>query len=77
MFFQEWSRLLSPVIAMSGTPALSDSTRPVTRFVAPGPSVPSQMPGRPETRAQASAAKAPHRSSLTRVWVSPASSMAW
>ena len=73
MFFQEWARLLLPTIAISGTPAFSDSTSPVTRLVAPGPKVPSQIPGRPVTRAQASAAKTPQRSSLIRVWVRPSS----
>ena len=51
MFFQECMRLVSPVIATIGMPPFSDSTSPVTRLVAPGPSVPSQMPGRLVTRA--------------------------
>src|SRR3954452_17035759 len=71
MFFQEWARLVSPAIATIGMPPFSDSTRPVTRLVAPGPSVPSQMPGRFVTRAYASAAKAPQRSSLIRWCVKP------
>src|SRR6266853_237416 len=44
MFFQEWARFVSPAIATTGMPPFSDSTRPVTRLVAPGPKVPSQMP---------------------------------
>ena len=51
MFFQECARLVSPAIATIGMPPFSDSIRPVTRLVAPGPSVPSQMPGRLVTRA--------------------------
>jgi hypothetical protein len=51
MFFQEWARLVSPAIATTGMPPFNDSTRPVTRLVAPGPKVPSQMPGRLVTRA--------------------------
>ena len=35
----------------AGVPPFSDSTRPVTRLVAPGPRVPSQIPGRLVTRA--------------------------
>ena len=45
MFFQECRRWVSPTSATIGVPALSASTSPVTRFVAPGPSVASQ--GRP------------------------------
>ncbi len=51
MLRQECPRWVSPVRAITGTPAFSDSTRAVTRFVAPGPSVPSQIPGRPVSRA--------------------------
>ena len=71
MFFHECARFVLPMIAMSGTPAFKDSTRPVARLVAPGPRVASHTPGRPETRAKASAANAPHRSSLIRVWLKP------
>ena len=41
MFFQACSRLASPMMAIIGRPALRLSTRPVTRLVAPGPSVAS------------------------------------
>src|SRR3979490_2405752 len=61
MFFQEWARFVSPAIATTGMPPFSDSTRPVTRLVAPGPSVPSQIPGRLVARAAGSAAPAPAR----------------
>ena len=46
MFFQECARLVSPAIATIGTSRRSAlrSSR-CTRLVAPGPSVPSQMPG--------------------------------
>ena len=44
MFFQECSRWLSPTMATIGVPELSASTRPVTRLVAPGPSVASTRP---------------------------------
>ena len=71
MFFQECSRLVSPIMAMIGMPALSDSVSAVSRLVAPGPSVASQTPGRPETRAQASAMKAPLRSSAISVCCRP------
>ena len=37
MFFQACSRCASPTSTTSGVPALSASTRPVTRLVAPGP----------------------------------------
>ena len=73
MFFHECARFVLPMIAMRGTPALRDSTSPVARFVAPGPRVASQTPGRPVIRAKASAANAPHRSSLISVWLSPSS----
>ena len=51
MFFQECARLVSPARAIIGVPAFNPSIRPVTRLVAPGPSVPSQIPGRLVTRA--------------------------
>ena len=72
MFFQECARWVSPTMATSGEPALSASTRPVTRLVAPGPSVASQTPTpardlahrrRRRRRAQ--------RSSLIRWWSRP------
>ena len=42
MFFQECSRWLFPTIATRGVPAFSASTNPVTKLVAPGPSVASK-----------------------------------
>ena len=51
MFFHECSRCESPTITTSGEPALSASTSPVTRLVAPGPSVASHRPTRPDTLA--------------------------
>ena len=39
MFLVACSRLASPVNTTIGVPAFSDFTRPVARFVAPGPSV--------------------------------------
>ena len=71
MFFQEWSRWLSPATSTSGVPVLSASTMPVSRLVAPGPSVASHTPTRPLTLAYASAANTPQRSSFTRLWSMP------
>ena len=51
MFFQECRRWLSPISATIGVPAFKASTRAVTRFVAPGPSVASTTPTRPVTLA--------------------------
>ena len=51
MLSPAWRRCASPTIATTGEPALSASTSPVTRLVAPGPSVASTSPTRPETLA--------------------------
>ncbi len=55
-----------PVIATSGTLSISASSRPVTRFVAPGPEVAQQTPTRPLVRAKPLAANAAAASWRTR-----------
>ena len=40
-----------PVIATTGIESIMESTRPVTRFVAPGPEVAQHTPTRPVDRA--------------------------
>ena len=51
MFFQEWSRCVSPTTQTRGEPAFSASASAVSMLVAPGPTVASARPTRPLTLA--------------------------